>query len=192
MQAQLDHFHQTYLSPTSGLLAQCRLLAEVPLPLYNRLVKGSGAPIRKLPPHQYIWGLIHQETGLLISTLHLAYFHAPMGGAEAGPQDILQWSYAYTRDDPKYRRQGCSLALRLASMLWACSEGWSYLNSVPLPGAHSRGLLVSLGFSLYQKGETIYYYSKIPSRDVLERQIQERLSKKLEKEEINSYQKSQR
>ena len=181
MQAQLDHFQQTYLAQTSGLLAQCRLVAEIPLSLYNRFVKGSGAPIRKLPPHQYIWGLIHQETGLLISTLHMAYLQALMGGAEAGPQTILQWCYAYTLDDPQYRRQGCSLVLRLASMLWASSEGWSYLNSVPLPGANSRRLLESLGFSLYQKGCTSYYHSKISSLDVLENQVKRMLSKKIER-----------
>ena len=185
-QVFLDTFPMTHLKSLTSerrVLGRCRLVANLSTKDYNQLVAkgGSQAPLRRLPPDQYLWGLVDRDSGELISCLHLAYFHTCMGGAEPGPQHILQWCYAYTLDDPRYRRQGCSLALRLASMCWAQTQGYGYLNSVPLPGAHSNPLLLSLGFTAYyaKQDDDVYYIYRLGSPDKLESLVRGRLTKYL-------------
>ena len=173
-------FTENYLTLASGFLSQCHLETEVSLSDYNHcLSKGANQqPLKRLPPHQFLYGLVHTESKTLVSVLHLVYLYGCMGGAEPGPQHILQWSYAYTLDDKKYRRQGCSLALRLASMIWAQQQGWNYINSVPLPGAHSEPLLKSLGFTPFYDGDDDIYYIYQLSKTNLSGLAKERLMRK--------------
>ena len=176
IQTFLTDFNRQYLSKCSGLLSNCQLVSNLSLSEYNKMVTHQ-SNLRRLPPNQYLWGLV-DETGKLISTLHFALLHGCMGGAEPGPQHILQWCYAYTLDDTRYRRQGCSLAIRLATMLWANDRGIDYLNSVPLAGAHSIPLLKSLGFIPFYDGDDDIYYIYHLTNSNIPKLVQDRLRNK--------------
>ena len=146
-QAFLDTFNLLYLENHPGIFSGLRLVAEVDLKAYHKFCyTRQTAPVKRLGPDQRIWALVDRASGELVSTLHLTYIHGCMGGAKPGPHQIIQWSYSFTRDDPKYRRQGLSTLLRLTSMRWAQMRGCHYVNSVPLSGSHSNGILQNLGF----------------------------------------------
>jgi hypothetical protein len=167
-QTLLTAFTQQYLSRQSGILSQCHLVAEVSNRDYNLLVGKNASPRRSpLPTDQYIWGLVLTETGQLVSLLHLTYINDCMLGAEPGQHEIIQWSYSYTLDLPEYRRQGLNTCLRLASILWANQNNYSYMNSVPFTHAHSTPLLVKLGFKRY--------YDKVFNLDYYIRDIRNRV-----------------
>ncbi len=140
------------------------LIAEVNLDNYNRLVAESRHyHIKNLPKDQFIWG-INNKQGKLVSILHMTYIYDNMYGADPGPQHIIQWCYSYTNND--YRRKGLSRLLRLASCIWANNQGYSYINSVPLPNSNSISLLENMGFTkCYDKYfDTSYYILDI--RDI--------------------------
>ena len=137
-----NQFQETYLKHLP-LLNQYQLVDTVSLTDYNKLVGNKHNKITKLPSNQYIWGLL--DTGKLVSVLHMTQINGCMLGADPGSHQILQWSYSYTSE--AYRRKGLSTILRLASSFWAHGQGYSYLNSVPLPGSESNYLLNTLGFT---------------------------------------------
>lgn len=182
-QSFLDNFSQRYLkSLTSSVVSRCHLVGDVSVKDYNKLIgkcRSQSERLTHLPTDQYIWGLVNSESGQLVSALHMTYLYACMGGTEPGSHHILQWSYAYTLDEERYRRQGCSLAIRLASMFWAKGQDWNYLNSVPLPGAHSTALLKSLDFkSFYQcLDDYEYYIYRLGELGDLEGLLESRLAK---------------
>ena len=179
IQQFLDEFTKMYLKPLNqSLLADCSLVAEVPLTTYNNLVgKTRVERLKHLPSNQAIWGILLGDT--VVSVLHLTYINDCMLGAEPGRRHILQWSYSFTSPDSKFLRQGFSKALRLASMLWGIKRGCSYINSVPFPGAYSNQLLISFGFTRFNclVTEMDYYIYHLTGIAELITFINEKLSK---------------
>ncbi len=178
-QAFLATFQQQYLKPLNHpLLSRARLVAQVDQKCYQRLV-GKKHRLKNLPDQQSIWGLVNGETGQLVSIIHLTSIHDCMLGATPGPHQILQWSYTFTDPSPKYRRQGLSSALRLASMLWGASQGVEYINSVPFPGSESNPLLQSFGFTRYydRPFDLDYYIKDITDQTALAHYVQGRLAR---------------
>ena len=179
-QAFLDTFNKIYLENHPGIFSGLRLVAEVDLNAYHKFASSrQTAPIKRLGPDQRIWKLVDRTTGELVSTLLMTYIHGCMGGASGGPHHILQWSYSFTRDDPKYRRQGLSTLLRLTSMKWAQERGCRYVNSVPLSGSHSNGILQNFGFTRHYDAvmSDDYYILEISDPDKVVELVQRGLAK---------------
>lgn len=157
--AFLESFNTTYLGKGSGLLSSCTLQVCTNLPEYHKLTKNT-TRLTSIPEDQIIW-VVKDMDELLLSSLHLTYIKGLLHGARTGTQQIVQWSYSFTREDEKYRRCGLNTTLRLASMLWANSNGWDYINSVPFEHAHSNAILQKMGFTkLYDNYDDSMYYIK--------------------------------
>ena len=167
VQSFLDIFNRQHLASHPGIFGQCQLVGQVSLKDYNQFVgRANLHRVTKLSDDQTIWALVDKQTGALVSTLFMTYIYGCMGGASPGSHHILQWSYSFTKDSPEYRRQGLNTLLRLTSMLWAHKHGCSYINSIPLSGAHSSNLVESLGFTRYYDRvmEEDYYISRVKER----------------------------
>ena len=178
-QAFLDNFYLQYIAPLNHPLFQkCRLVAKVEQRDYQRLL-GKSPVINNLPEDQSIWGLVNSDTEHVVSILHLTKIHDCMLGATPGQHHILQWSYAFTLDQPPYIRQGLSSILRLASILWANSLGCDYINSVPFPGSQSNALLQGFEFTRYydRQFDLDYYIKEITDTEQLIGYVKERLQK---------------
>ena len=182
----LQSFWKQYVKDKKGsrLLSNCTIAVCSNLKDYYRLI-GTRKPttrIKTLPSNQMIWVILDQE-GIMLSSLHMTYCNNCLCATKPHKPHkphILKWSYSYTKDDPKYRRCGLNLALRLASMLWANHNGWNYLNSVPFEMAHSNFILQKLEFEkIYDESQEFIYLKDITDKKKLQQSIHLHLEKYL-------------
>ena len=162
MEKYLEYFQKKYIDNNNCILiSECIIKNITNLKKYNRFIKNF-QKIKVLNDNQYIIGLIHKNTGEILSTLFITVINKEIPFIEnSANYRGIQWSYAYTLDDDMTRRKGLSTILRNFSIYWATEENMDYDHSIPFKGAYSNNIVNKFGLKKYTYYDTDNYFSKL-------------------------------
>jgi len=157
----LEYFQNEYISNNKNILISECIIKEVDIYKYNKFIKNS-QKIKKLNENQYIIGLIHKNTGEILSTLFITVMNKEIPFIENSKNyKGIQWSYAYTLNNDMTRRKGLSKLLRQFSIYWAKKENMDYIHSIPFKMSYSNNIVQQFGFKKYIYCDTDNYFSNL-------------------------------